>query len=429
MKLTQYVSLLSTVDDAIEDGRHAEALRLLFANFDRFDDNALLRERMAVALASCGRKKEAVEVWDHVARHWANAGFPTRSLAAIKQMQALRPDAAVLLDHFTALYNIRSPFLDKEAPVPTVPEPTEELILEVDEDGVTLTELLDRAYERASDTERLVEEPDALPALPLLSLLPSEALRVVLDRLDYEIFAKAEPILEAGQFCEDLIWTVTSDFVIEDSDPKRRLPSGALVGLSSFGRSASPARHSVFGQKNSELLRLDEAAIATLEQTLGDFHNRLATLRRHALTEGLLERHPMFAELSKDERVAIMRRFVGLRVDDGETLVSQREPSPGIFLVLDGQVDIVRSEDGWEITIATLSAGDVFGEVGVVSDNPAMAGCVMTSPGHLLFLARGEFSSVASSHPAIAKYCVNLANQRMAEVETTLSARDLAEVD
>jgi hypothetical protein len=429
MELTKYVSLLAKVDDAIEAGEYVPALQLLLANFDNFDDSALLRERAAIILASCGRKKEAVGVWDHIARHWANTGHPTRSLAAIKQMQAIRPDTTVLLDHFTALYNIRSPYLDQDAELPEVSPPRNELDLEPDETDDDQDELLDRVFSVAIDTESLVDEPQSLPALPLLSLLPSEALRRVLDHLEYEIFAEAEPVLEKDQMCEDLIWTVTSDFTIEDHDPSLRLPSGALLGLNSFGRSATAARSDVFSRKNSELLRLKKSAINTLDAELGDFENRLATLRRHALTEGLLERHPMVADLGADERVALMRRFTGLRVSRSERLIEQDGMSPGIFLVLDGEVDIVRSEDGWEITIATLSAGDVFGEVGVVSDKPALAGCMMTTPGHLLFLSRDEFGSVAEDHPAVAKYAVNLANERMTEVEMTLSAQDLAEVD
>ncbi len=236
-------------------------------------------------------------------------------------------------------------------------------------------------------------------------------------------------MLQNGEMSEDLLWTVTSDFIIEDRDPSRRLPSGALLGLSSFGQSATPSSCDIFSRKNSELLRLTRKAIDKLDAELGDFRNRLSTLRRHALTEGLLERHPMFDAVGEDERDGLMKRFTGLRVSHGEVLVQQDGTSPGIFIVLDGEVDVARNEDGWEITIATLSAGDVFGEVGVVSDNPTLAKCVMTSPGHLLFLSREEFGSVAGDYPAVAKYAVSLANERMAEVQTTLSAQDLAEVE
>lgn len=429
MELTNLVSLLSKIDDAIEDGEFTRALQLILTNFDPLEDNALLRERVAMVLASCGRKKEAVGVWDHVARHWANCGYPTRSLAAIKQMHALRPDITVLLDHFTALYNIRSPYLDLDAHLPAVPQPTGELDLDPEAAEADQDALLDQAFTSAIDTDSLVNEPQTLPPLPLLSLLPSESLRRVLDYLEYEIFADAEAILDKGEMCDDLIWTVTSDFTIGKGEATRRLPSGALLGLNSFGRSASPASHTVLGRKNAELLRLRRDAIDELDRQLGDFKNRLATLRRHALTEGLLERHEMFGALAPDERIELMRSFTGLRVAKGETIIVQGRQSPGIFLVLDGEVDIQRAEDGWEITIATLAAGDLFGEIGVVSDNPTVASCVMTTPGHLLFLPREAFASVADKHPELAKYAVNLANERVEEVNSTLSARDLAEVE
>ncbi len=428
MEPTKLATLLSTIDDAIAESAFTRALQLILANFERADDTAVLRERVAVMLASRGRKNEAVGVWDHVARHWANTGHPARSLAAIKQMQALRPDTTVLLDHFTALYNIRSPYLDLDARLPELVQGDAEFVLEVDEDAGEEAALLDRAFELAIDIDTLVNEPQRLPPLPLLSLLPSETLRAVLDYLEYEIFAQAEAVLREDRMSDDLVWTVTADFHI-DNDPTVRLPSGALLGLNAFGRSASPAKQNVFSRKSSELLRLDGAAIEALDRQLGDFHSRLATLRRHALTEGLLERHEMFRKLDADARVDLMRRFTGLRVSKGEKLICQDDQSPGLFLILDGEVDIVRNEEGWEITIATLSAGEVFGEVGVVSDNPALAGCVMTTPGHLLYLSRDDFAAVADAHPELAKYAVTLAGERMADVETTLSAQDLAEVE
>ena len=79
------------------------------------------------------------------------------------------------------------------------------------------------------------------------------------------------------------------------------------------------------------------------------------------------------------------------------------------------------------ITIATLKSGDMFGEMGLVTDNPAVAGCVMTTSGHLLHLPRADFHALARRFPAVARYTSQLADAR--RQEQVLSADDLAEVD
>lgn len=430
MQLSRYLHLLSAIDDAIDQQDFVEALSLVLANIDRVEDDAPLRERVAMVLASAGRKRDAVQIWDRVARHWANAGHPTRSLAAIKQMQALRPDAGALLDHVSALYNIQSPYLDDELGPPSLTAPSEELELDVGADQqAALDDLLDRSFGRAMHEEGLRPDPSRLPPLPLLSLLPAEVLRSVLDHLEYEILAEAEPIVEAGQPGEELFWTVTADFLVDGHDPPLRLPSGALLGLQDFGGPPAAPTHTIVGLSGGEVLRLSTEAIDEIDGNLGDFRNRLSTLGRHALTEGLLERLALFNELDRADRADLLEHFRGVEMAAGEVIVEQGDKSPGIFIVLDGQVDVVRSEEGWEITIDTLERGRIFGEVGVVSDNDTLAECVVNTGGHLLYLPREEFGLVAEKHPSLARFLVNLANDRIEQVESTLSAKDVAEVD
>ncbi|MFW5968477.1 MAG: Crp/Fnr family transcriptional regulator [Persicimonas sp.] len=430
MQLSRYLHLLSAIDDAIDQQSFVEALSLVLANIDRVEDDAPLRERVAMVLASAGRRRDAVQIWDRVARHWANAGHPTRSLAAIKQMQALRPEAGALLDHFSALYNIQSPYLDDQLEAPHLTAPSEELEFDTEADEETsLDDLLERSFGRAMEEEGLQSEPSRLPPVPLLSLLPAEVLRPVVDHLEYEILAEAEPIVEADQPAEELFWTVTADFLVEGHNPPLRLPSGALLGLQGFGDSSAAPTHTTVGLSGSEVLRLSAEAIDEIDGDLGDFRNRLSTLRRHALTEGLLERLALFNEIEPADRTDLMEHFRGVEMATGEVLVEQDARSPGIFIVLDGQVDVVRSEEGWEITIATLDRGQIFGEVGVVSDNDTLAECVVNTGGHLLYLPHEEFGAVAEQHPSMARFLVNLANERIEEVESTLSAKDVAEVD
>ncbi|MBA2663541.1 MAG: cyclic nucleotide-binding domain-containing protein [Bradymonadaceae bacterium] len=421
--------LLNAIDDAIEASEFTRAIQLILTNWYNLPDPSPLRERVAIMLASVGRKREAVEVYELVARHYANAGYPTRSLAAIKQMHALQPDSFVLLDMVTALYNIRSPHLTNERSQSDLAQPAGKVMLEVNASSDDEAHMLDRAVERAIDLEGMVVQPLSLPALPLLSLLPAETLRRVLDFLEYEIFAEEQPVVDKVKHSGDLLWTASSDIVLPDLDSGLRLPAGALLGLNGFGQAASAHEYTTMSQRGSEVLRLSQASITRLSEEFPDFQNRLATLRRHALTEGLLCRHTIFEELSDEDRTELAASFVGLRIAKGDCLIYQGEPSPGLFIILDGSVDIVRNDDDWEITIASLSAGDVVGEVGLVSDSAAIASVIMTTAGHVLHLAREDFANVVERHPSLARYAVKLANERINAVEKNLSSQDLAEME
>jgi len=423
------IDFYRVLDAALEQSQLVRALRLILTNFERFPDTGPLRERVALALAAKGRKREAVSIFETVARHYANEGYPTHCLAAIKQMNALQPDTTVLLDHFAALYSVRSPYLTHEGvqrqmELPEDPLDTSASGPEFDEDA-----LFERALEQATQKRGLSAQPGSLPPMPLLSLLPTEALRRVLDFVEYEIYVEHQPVLTPGEISRDLIWTVNDRLLVEREGSHLRLPAGTLLGLNGFGRPRVTSEFSVASTPGAEILRLSQRAISLLSEELTDFPNRLATLRRHALTERLMCSHPLFGKVEEPQRQGLVERFVGLHLKKGEVLIRQQEPSPGLFIILDGQVDIVRKDDDWEITIATLRSGEVFGEIGLVSEQPTVAEVVAVTPGIMLFLGRDEFNDVAMNHPGLAQYTVQLASQRLEDVNSTLSASDLAELE
>jgi CRP-like cAMP-binding protein len=404
----------------------ARALRLLLSNFGKFSESGPLRERVALALASRGRKREAVQIYEMVARHYANAGYPTYALASIKQMQSLQPDSTELLDHFSSLYNIRSPHLRHDHRAPELPGPSSALDMSAKEPAVGEADLFELAADRALQRRGLSSQPADLPPLPLLSLLPAEALRRVVELLDYEIFAEGQAVMERDEQRADLIWTVSPTLTIREPE-LQRLPSGCLLGLSGHGHDASRAEVKVFSTRGADILRLSARAMTQLSEEFADFSNRLSTLRRHALTERMMCRHELFTELTIEARAELMERFVGLHLERNERIILQNHPSPGLYIVLEGKVDIMRSDDSVEVQLATLQPGDICGEIGLVSDSPAVASAVMATQGILLFLSREEFSDAAQRHSELARYAVKIARARLEETSSSLSSADLAE--
>lgn len=421
--------LMTAINEAQEMGSHSRMLRLILSNFARLPDPSLLRERVALLLAERGRKKEAVEIYQMVGRHYANAGFPMRAIAVTKQMARLNPDTTVLLEHIATLYGIRSPYIAPDARVQTFAPPTDALDLSAKEPQLSEEELMELAAERAREKRGLLQQPQELPPIPLLSLLPGDSLFRVLELLEFDIFSRAQRVLDTTRRVDELIWTVTDDLIVNDPAEKKFAPSCALLGLGAFGQSGRAPLVEVYSQSGSEILRLRTEAVEKLSQDFADFQNRLATLRRHAMTERLLQRHELFEGLSPNERVEVISAFTGMRVSEGERIIEQGKPSPGLFIVLDGNVDIVRNDGEWEITIATLRAGEVFGEIGLVVDKPAVAGCVMTKPGHLLHLPRQDFERLADQFETVRSYTSTLAHERLEDVSNTLSASDVAEIE
>lgn len=76
----------------------------------------------------------------------------------------------------------------------------------------------------------------------------------------------------------------------------------------------------------------------------------------------VLKSVPFFADLDEQELTEVAAAVTEMSVPEGKEIVREGDYSPDLFVIEDGEAAVVR--DGSEI--ARLSAGDFFGEAGVV---------------------------------------------------------------
>lgn len=417
----QVESFLQTLDAAVEEGDLTRALRLILNNATRFEDTAPLKERVALVLAARGRKKDAAAIYERLARHYANAGHPARCLATIKQMSTIQPDITRLFDHFSALYSARSPYLDATLREQPVEIAVEDLDTNTREPQVGEAELLELALELAMQKKDLVAQPGKLPPMPLLSLLAPDGLRRAVELIDYEIMPQSLPILERGRPADELVWAVSGDLILGQRGKDWRVPAGALLGMNSFGSLDDARSHyNVHCAPGSEVLKLSMDAVETLSHEIGNFADCLSLVRRRGQIEHMARTHTLFDDLDDAGRAEVMGAFFGLTLRARERVIAQGDPSPGLFLILDGRLDILRNDGERPLTLATLRPGELFGEIGLVSEGPTTADVMTMTQTTMLFLSRERFEEVAARHPSVAKYTVNLARQRIEELQHTL---------
>src|SRR5258706_298011 len=76
-----------------------------------------------------------------------------------------------------------------------------------------------------------------------------------------------------------------------------------------------------------------------------------------------LRRVPAFAEIepAKLKLVAFMSERVGF--DDGKFLCHQGDPADAAYLIIEGEADIILEGPGGPMTVATLGANDIVGDI------------------------------------------------------------------
>ncbi len=106
---------------------------------------------------------------------------------------------------------------------------------------------------------------------------------------------------------------------------------------------------------------------------------------------------------------------------EGETVIREGDPSDGLYVVLEGAVDVVKGGGSQAQVVGHLREGDLFGEMSCLRKAPASASIVVKRPGTLLRLPRKDFDDLVVSYPQILEYVSSLSEERAENLDAILS--------
>lgn len=96
-----------------------------------------------------------------------------------------------------------------------------------------------------------------------------------------------------------------------------------------------------------------------------------------------------------------------------ETVFRQGDIGDRLYIIVDGEAEMVREEQGNEEILARLGPGDCFGEMALVNDQPRMATARSVSSLNLLTVNRAAFHALFSHHPPLRQLFQQLINDRL----------------
>jgi len=93
--------------------------------------------------------------------------------------------------------------------------------------------------------------------------------------------------------------------------------------------------------------------------------------------------------MQRAERIIVSLQSI--QVPAGETIVRQGAPADKFFILVTGEAEVLHDEGGEQRQIASLTAGQLFGEVAIMREQPRTATVRATTDAKLLALERDEF--------------------------------------
>lgn len=127
----------------------------------------------------------------------------------------------------------------------------------------------------------------------------------------------------------------------------------------------------------------------------------------------LLRTIPLFAGLDRRELERLGQLCDQVDMPAGRALMRQGEPGSEAIVIVEGSARIER--DGR--TIAERGAGEVLGEIALLSEVPRTATVTLTEPSTLLVLGRREFHTLLDEMPEVRLKVLTVLAQRIHNLE------------
>ena len=134
---------------------------------------------------------------------------------------------------------------------------------------------------------------------------------------------------------------------------------------------------------------------------------RKAAAHKTFTPQELADRFPLFAGLTLEQREVLLLHFKPRTAEPGERLFRAGDEADGVYFISKGEVEVAVA--GRQIK---LGAGEVFGEMALISGQPRSADVTALDYSTFAMLSERDFRQLLRKYPDIRAQIASLAAQR-----------------
>ena len=135
----------------------------------------------------------------------------------------------------------------------------------------------------------------------------------------------------------------------------------------------------------------------------------------------LLKRVPMFRELSDDDLEQLGAACIPESFGPGEDIVHLGDPGHALYIVTEGQVQVLYPARSSEYELARLGPGECFGEMALLNDLPRSATVRSVDGVSTLTLDKKDFREQLLKRPSVAMQLLSALSRRIRNADEQIS--------
>jgi len=246
-----------------------------------------------------------------------------------------------------------------------------------------------------------------LASVEILSPFSRAELEQLAEHAESRFFAFGETVCNAGESADGLVVVKSGSVRIFTEEGGKEISMGVRKERDVFAEMAMlrEYRHesSVRASVKSELLFIPRKAIAPIIARNPEAQTFVTSFVAISSAGGLVARlFDLRGKVDKSELEDFVRSVGAKRVSAGKEILKQggREDRR-LYLVRHGQVQIVRKEEGTEYRLATLTAGEIFGEKACVMRQEQAASAIAATDTALLVIPEKTVHLILQRNPKL----------------------------
>ncbi len=268
------------------------------------------------------------------------------------------------------------------------------------------------------DSGSAPQEDVSRSQIPLFSDLPKNAFIELMVQMTMREVQPNDIIIEEGETGSSFFVLVSGGVRVQRKDEAGQdvvlahLAEGAFFGemalLQDGARTAT-----VVAEASSQLFEISKEVLDRIVARYPSVANVLRNFYRQRLLSTTMATHPLFRPFTIDERRVLMELFKSRSFKKGDVLVQEGKKGSGLFLLLYGTVEVVKTRDeGVPKVLAELMSGDLFGEMSLLTNQPTMATVRAISDCFILRLGKKKFDELIMTHPQILELVSVISDER-----------------
>jgi CRP-like cAMP-binding protein len=427
--VTTTLELHADADEAARDGDYWGALRHAADILHTDPDDHRARTKLALSLAALGHPESALVGLTAGAESLMTQGYLLSALAMVRDAMGLAPDDERLAALVARIHELGTGRDLSERP--RVPPPTPPTVAVEGRVFQTLDResLLDRAIALVESPPQVGEPPLEGRPLPFFGEIQAAALADLLPRCRMRRASAGTVVVEEGGMGDALFVIVRGEVeVTVEGKLRARLGPGALFGEMALFIDR-PRGATVTALQPAELFEIPRVEVEQLAVTHPELTDDLAQFARRRMLTNAVASSAIFKVFQPDVRRRFLAAFGTRIVQAGEVVIREGERTRGLFVVVEGQVEVSKDDGGEKVVVAYLDPGEVFGEISLVWDDMAVATVTAVDRAVLLVLPAEAFASALEQAPEARDYLADLSVQRIEDLERALEGEEVLDAD